>query len=288
MEVYATLTEHADHEVGRLVDALEELGELDNTLFFYIFGDNGGSIIGDLNGCLVEWSKLNDAPEDIPYLLSCLDDYGGPNSYPNYAVGWAMAGSTPCSWGITFAHAGGNIAGMVVHWPKGIAAKGEKRTQYHHVIDIVPTILEAVGIPAPQTVNGVPQLQMPGVSMQYSFKDANAPDHHITQYNETLGNRSIYHDGWLAAVVHTVNLREPANAHQRFCEGSMGAVQHARGLRTSHGPRREAPAEARVHEGALHSRKRSRTTCSRWTTARRSASIQLLPAARTSCLGARS
>ena len=209
MEVYATLTENADYEVGRLVDAIEELGELDNTLFFYIFGDNGGSVVGDLNGCFVEWSRLNEAPEDIPYLLSRLDEYGGPNSYPNYAVGWAMAGSTPCSLGITFAHAGGNMAGMVVHWPKGIKAKGEMRRQYHHVIDVVPTILDAVGIPAPKTVNGIPQLDMPGASMRYSFNDGKATDRHITQYNESIGNRSIYHDGWLAAVVHFVAWENP-------------------------------------------------------------------------------
>ena len=209
MEVYATLTEHADYEVGRLVDAIDELGELDNTLFLYIFGDNGGSIVGDLNGCFVEWSRLNEAPEDIPYLLSRLDEYGGPNSYPNYAVGWAMAGATPCTWGITMAHGGGTMAPLVVHWPKGFEAKGELRRQYHHVIDIVPTILECIGIPAPKSVNGVPQLPMPGVSMRYTVDDAEAADRHITQYNESIGNRSIYHDGWLAAVVHMVPWEHP-------------------------------------------------------------------------------
>jgi arylsulfatase A-like enzyme len=231
VEVYATLTEHADHEVGRLIDAVEELGELDNTLFFYIFGDNGGSVVGDLYGTFVEWSKLN-APEDIPYLLSRLDEYGGPNSYPNYAVGWAMAGSTPCTWGITFAHAGGNIAGMVVHWPKGINAKGEKRRQYHHVIDIVPTILEAVGVPEPKLVYGVPQLPMPGVSLQYSFEDAIVRDRHLTQYNETLGNRSIYHDGWIAAVVHTV-LWEPGHRTEDYAQdsGSCSTCERISALR---------------------------------------------------------
>ena len=209
MEVYATLTEHADYEVGRLVDAIEELGELDNTLFFYIFGDNGGSVIGDLNGCFVEWSRLNEAPEDVPYLLSRLDEYGGPNSYPNYAVGWALAGATPCTWAITMAHGGGNMAPLVVHWPKGIASKGEIRSQYHHVIDVVPTILECVGIPDPKIVNGVAQIPMPGVSMLYTFDDGDASDRHVTQYNESIGNRSIYHDGWLAAVVHMVAWEHP-------------------------------------------------------------------------------
>ena len=155
MEVYATLTEHADYEVGRLVKGIEDVGEPDNTLFFYIFGDNGGSIIGDVNGTFCEWSALNNAPEDVPYLLSRLDEYGGPKSYPNYAVGWAMAGSTPATWAITMAHGGGNMAGMAVHWPKGIKAKGEIRRQYASVIDIVPTILDAVGVPEPKFVNGV-------------------------------------------------------------------------------------------------------------------------------------
>ena len=209
MEVYATLTEHADYEVGRLVKGIEDLGELDNTLIFYIFGDNGGSVVGDLHGTFVEWSALNDAPEDVPYLLSRLHEYGGENSYPNYAVGWAMAGSTPATLGITFAHGGGTMAGMAVHWPKGIKAKGEKRRHYHHLIDIVPTILDAVGIPEPKMVNGVEQLPMPGVSMRYSFDDANAKDRHITQYTESVGNRSIYHDGWIAATVHSY-LWEPA------------------------------------------------------------------------------
>ena len=202
MEVYATLVESADHETGRLIDAIEEIGELDNTLIFYIAGDNGGSSIGDINGVFVEWSALNGAPEDIPYLLSRLDEYGGPNSYPNYSVGWAVAGSTPATWCIQMAHGGGNMAGTVVHWPNGIKARGEIRRQYASVIDVVPTILEAVGVPQPKIVNGVDQLPLSGVSMGYSFKDGAAPERHTTQYNEVSGNRSIYHQGWLAAVVH--------------------------------------------------------------------------------------
>lgn len=211
MEVYATLVEHADYEVGRLVQAIEDLGELDNTLFIYITGDNGGSSIGEINGVLVEWSALNGAPEDIPYLLSRLDEYGGPKSYPNYSVGWAVAGSTPATWCIQMAHAGGNMAGMVMHWPKGIKAKGEIRSQYHHLNDIVPTILDAVGVPEPKVVNGHEQTPMAGVSMRYSFDDADAKSRHTTQYNECAGNRSIYHDGWLAAVVH----REPWSQEPR-------------------------------------------------------------------------
>ena len=155
-----------------------------------------------MNGTFNEWSNLNGAPEDIPYLLSRLDEYGGPNSYPNYAVGWAMAGSTPATWCINACQGGGQNQGMVIRWPKGFKAKGEIRRQYTHLIDVGPTILEAVGIPEPKIVNGVEQIPMAGVSMSYSFDDANAKDRHVTQYNECTGNRSIYHDGWMACVMH--------------------------------------------------------------------------------------
>ena len=202
MEVYAGYSEHTDVQIGRLVKAIEDLGELDNTLFIYIAGDNGGTAIGGLNGTFNEWSILNGAPEAIPYLLTRLADYGGPSSYPNYAVGWAMAGSTPATWCINAAQGGGQNQGMVVRWPKRVTAKGERRRQYTHLIDIAPTILEAVGIPEPRMVNGVEQIPMAGISMRYSFDDANAKDRHITQYNEVTGNRSIYHDGWLAATMH--------------------------------------------------------------------------------------
>ena len=147
-----------------------------------------------MNGCFVEWSKPNDAQEEVPYLLSRLDEYGGPNSYPNYAVGWAMAGATPATWAITMAHGGGNNAGMVVHWPKGIKARGQIRRQYTSVIDVVPTILEAVGVPAPKMVNGVKQTPMAGISMKYSFDNGNAKERHTTQYNEAAGSTTTA--GW--------------------------------------------------------------------------------------------
>ena len=202
MEVYAAYSEHTDVEIGRLIKAIEDLGELDNTLVIYIAGDNGGTAIGGLNGTFNEWSNLNGAPEDIPYLLSRLDDYGGPSSYPNYAVGWAMAGSTPATWCINAAQGGGQNQGMVVRWPKGFKAKSEIRKQYTHLIDVAPTILEAANIPEPKIVNGVEQIPIAGVSMMYSFDDSSAKDRHVTQYNEVTGNRSIYQDGWLAAVMH--------------------------------------------------------------------------------------
>ena len=156
--------ESADHEVGRLVDAIEEVGELDNTLFIYIAGDNGGSSIGDINGVFVEWGPLNNAPEDIPYLLSRLDEYGGPASYPNYSVGWAVAGATPATWCIQMAHGGGNMAGMVVHWPDRIKIQGRDPPPVPPRHRRRPTILEAVGVVEPRIVNGAEQTPMAGVS----------------------------------------------------------------------------------------------------------------------------
>jgi arylsulfatase A-like enzyme len=202
MEVYATLVESADYQVGRLLKSLDNLGIADNTLIFYIAGDNGGSSIGDINGTFNEWSALNGAPEDIPYLLSRLPDYGGPKSYPNYSVAWAVAGSTPATWCIQMAHAGGNMAGMAVRWPKGIQHPGEMRRQYSSVIDIVPTILQAAKIPEPKVVDGAKQIPISGTSLMYTFNDANAKGLHETQYNEVKGNRMIYHDGWEAVTIH--------------------------------------------------------------------------------------
>ena len=186
----------------------------------------------------------------MPYLQSRLDEYGGPNSYPNYSVGWAVAGSTPATWCIQMAHGGGNMAGMVVHWPKGIKAKGEMRRQYTHLIDIVPTILEAVGIPEPKIVNGVEQTPMAGTSMRYSFDDGNAKDRHITQYNEVTGNRSIYHDGWLAAVVHP-RRGSPAAARDDFDEDEWELYHMREDFGLANDLAAKYPEEGRGDEGAL-------------------------------------
>ncbi|SAL40425.1 arylsulfatase [Caballeronia humi] len=214
MEVYATLVESADAEVGRLVDTIEDLGQMDNTLFFYITGDNGGSSIGEINGVFNEWSALNGAPEDVAYLKKRIDagEYGGPKSYPNYSIGWAAAGATPATWMIQMTHAGGNMAGMVVHYPKGIKAKSELRHQYAHLNDIVPTILDVIGVPEPKMVNGVKQVPMSGTSLKYTAADEKT-ERHVTQYNESSGNRSIYHEGWLAAVVHRAPWQHEAPQH---------------------------------------------------------------------------
>jgi arylsulfatase len=200
MEVFAAFGEHIDNEVGRLVDAIADTGQLDNTLIFYILGDNGTSAEGGMNGLYNEMTYFNGVPETVPDMLKNIDKWGGPTTYPHMAAGWAVAGDTPFQWTKQVAsNYGGTRNGMIVHWPKGIKAKNEVRTQWHHVIDVAPTILEAAGLPEPKSVNGTAQIPMDGVSMMYSFNNAKAPDTHKTQYFEILGNRAIYKDGWYAA-----------------------------------------------------------------------------------------
>jgi arylsulfatase len=203
MEVFAGFGEYTDFEVGRLIQAIDDLGQLDNTLIFYEVGDNGASGEGTMNGVFNEMTYFNGIPETVPEILKHFDDLGGPNSYPHYAAGWAVAGDAPFTWTKQVAGTyGGCRNPLVIHWPKGISAKGGLRSQWHHVIDIAPTILEAAGLPEPKSVNGTPQTPIEGVSMVYTFADAKAKDRHKTQYFEIFGNRGIYHDGWLAHTVH--------------------------------------------------------------------------------------
>ncbi|MGH7644429.1 MAG: arylsulfatase, partial [Gemmatimonadales bacterium] len=205
MEVFAGFAEHTDHEVGRLVQALEDMGELDNTLIFYIVGDNGSSAEGGPDGTYNELLALNGIVSDISSQLPWMDQWGSPSTFPHFAVGWAHAGDTPFQWTKQVAsHFGGTRNGMVVHWPQRIRAKGEIRSQFHHVIDVAPTVLEAAGLPEPTMVNGTKQRPMDGVSMVYSFDDAQAKDRRTTQYFEMFGNRAIYHDGWVAATRHSI------------------------------------------------------------------------------------
>ncbi len=203
MEVFAGFGEYADTEIGRLVAAIKATGQLDNTLIFYIVGDNGASAEGGMNGLFNEYTFFNGVTESVQDVLKHYDELGGPKTYSHYAAGWAVAGDTPFTWTKQVASSyGGTRNGMVVHWPKGITAKGELRSQWHHVIDIVPTILEAASLPEPKSVNGTPQIPIEGVSMLYTFANAKAPSTHTTQYFEIFGNRAIYNDGWLAGTVH--------------------------------------------------------------------------------------
>ena len=199
MENYAGYMEYTDFEVGRLIESLAASGELDNTLVMYIVGDNGASAEGGLEGTFSEIASLIGLQLGLKSTIERLDEIGGPTSEPHVPVGWAWAMDSPFQWTKQVAsHFGGTRNPMVVHWPNGIKPKGETRTQFHHVIDVVPTILEACKIPEPKAVNGIPQKPIEGVSMLYTFDDANASGRRTTQYFELATNRAIYHDGWVA------------------------------------------------------------------------------------------
>jgi arylsulfatase len=206
MEVYAGFMEHTDYHVGRLIDTLQDLGVLEDTLIYYIIGDNGASAEGTPNGCFNELAVLNGMTslETPEFLMSKIDDFGGPEAYNHYAVGWAHAMCTPYQWTKQVAsHWGGTRNGTIVHWPNGIKARGEIRNQFHHVIDVAPTILEAARLPHPTIVNSIHQAPLEGISMFYSFNDARAAERHETQYFEMFCNRGIYHKGWTAVTRHS-------------------------------------------------------------------------------------
>ena len=205
METYAGFASHTDHEIGRLVDAIGAMGELDNTLFIYIAGDNGASAEGGPEGSFNELLNLNGVDTTTDMQLSRIDEWGGPSTYPHYAVGWAHAGNTPFQWTKQVAsHLGGTRNAMVMSWPARIKPDGRVRAQFHHVIDIAPTVLAAAGIPEPKWVDGTEQTPMDGVSMLYATADAAAKDRRDTQYFEMFGNRAIYHDGWTAVARHSI------------------------------------------------------------------------------------
>ena len=206
MEVYAGFMEHTDHHVGRLIDALEDLEIVDDTLVYLIVGDNGASAEGTPNGCFNELVVLNGAfgLETVDFMTARINEFGTPTAYNHYAVGWAHALDTPYQWTKQVAsHWGGTRNGTIVHWPNGIKAKGEDRTQFHHVIDVAATVLDVAGLPQPTSVNGIQQMPLHGVSMAPSFDDAGAAESRETQYFEMFCNRGIYHKGWTAVTRHS-------------------------------------------------------------------------------------
>ncbi len=217
MEVYAGYLEQTDYNVGRVVDAIEGLGDLDNTLVIYIAGDNGASAEGSLQGLLNEMTFFNGEVEDIKEVLKRADEIGSWTTYNHYPVGWAHAMCTPFQWTKQIAsHYGGVRNATVISWPKGIKAKNELRTQWHHCIDIAPTLLDVVGLAQPASVNGVAQKPVEGVSMAYSFDNAKAPGTRKTQYFEMFCNSAIYHDGWVACTTPPTPPWSPAGSDKDF------------------------------------------------------------------------
>ncbi|MFW2383636.1 MAG: arylsulfatase, partial [Acidimicrobiales bacterium] len=205
MEIYAGFLEHTDYQLGRIVDSLDELGVLDDTIIYYIIGDNGASAEGSIQGCFNEYTYINGRAdvETTEYMAERIDKFGTPEAYNHFAVGWAHAMNTPFQWTKQVAsHWGGTRNATVVHWPKGIEAAGEIRDQFSHVIDVAPTILDAAGIPQPDFVNGIQQKPIEGASMTQTFDDPEAPDVRSIQYFEMFGNRGIYYNGWTAVTKH--------------------------------------------------------------------------------------
>ena len=288
MEVYAGFLEHVDHHLGRLVDALAELEILDDTLIYYVIGDNGASGEGTLHGTFNELLSLNGAGalETTEFMASRIEKFGTPEAYNHYAVGWAHAMDTPYQWTKQVAsHWGGTRNGTIVHWPGGISAKGEVRSQFHHVIDIAATVLDVAGLPEPISVNGVAQMPLHGVSMAYSFDDAGAAERRETQYFEIFGNRGIYHKGWTAVTrpQHAVGQRRAARVRRR----RLGALR-PRGLDAGPRPRRRHTRTSCTSSSACSCSRRASTTCSRSTTASTSASTPTSPAGRSSSAATRS
>jgi arylsulfatase A-like enzyme len=211
-EVFAAFAEYTDHEIGRMLKAFDDIGQADNTLVVYIAGDNGTSGEGGANGMFNEYTYFNGVQETVAQMLPKIDQWGGPETYPHMASGWAVGFNSPFGWMKQVpSDFGGTRNGMVMSWPKGITAKNEIRTQFGHVIDVAPTILQAIGLPEPKVVNGTPQIPMEGTSLAYTFADAKSKERHTTQYFEVAGNRAIYHDGWFARTIH----RAPWEARPR-------------------------------------------------------------------------
>jgi arylsulfatase A-like enzyme len=205
METFAGFGEHTDEQVGRLVQALQDMGVMDNTLFIYVVGDNGASAEGGPEGAYNEMMALNGIISTAQINMPHMEHWGDPSTFPHYAIGWAWAGDTPFQWTKQIAsHYGGTTNGAVIHWPARIKQGGSVRSQFTYVTDIAPTVLEAANLPFPASVNGAVQRPFDGTSMAYTFDDPGAQETHTTQYFEMFGNRGIYHDGWIAAARHSI------------------------------------------------------------------------------------
>ena len=220
MEVYAGFLSQTDYNVGRVLDAIAQLGQLDNTLVIYIVGDNGASQEGSMQGSLNEIAGINGIEESYQQVLAHKDEIGTWKTHNHYPIGWAHAMDTPFKYAKGYAsHYGGTRNGMVISWPARIKDRGGIRPQWHHAIDIVPTIYEATGVGQPSIVNGVAQKPIEGVSMSYSFDDAKVPSNRRTQYFEMFGLRAIYHDGWVACTTPPTPLGEKADPKEDVVTG---------------------------------------------------------------------
>ncbi len=245
------------------------MGELDNTLVIYMAGDNGSSAEGGLNGLLNEMTFFNAIPEPLDRKLAALDTLGSDQHYNHFPAGWAWAMDTPFQWTKQIAsHFGGTRNGVAISWPKRIKARGEVRDQFHHVIDIAPTILEVVGVEAPAQFNGVAQKPIEGVSMAYTFDDADAEDRRTTQYFEMLGNQGIYHDGWMASAIRGIPWLSE-NRAGRPARHAVGAVPRRRGLHPGQRSGQARAPRSSTSWSSSSSPRRPGTTCCRWTIARR-------------------
>ena len=290
MEVYAGFQENTDYQVGRVVKAIEEMGLADNTLIIYIWGDNGSSMEGTETGTFNELTTITGIPLTAEQQMKLIDAYGGidawggPVMQPHFACAWAWAGNTPFQWGKQVAsHFGGTRNPMVVSWPKRIKDKGGLRSQFTHVIDVAPTILEVAGISAPKQVNGIEQMPMHGVSFAYTFDDASAKGRHTQQYFEIFGNRAMYKDGWIAcARLDRVPWKTRSQDASRSSlpgkwdpeQGQVGAVQPRRGFLGGQRPGRQASREAPRAQGAVLGRTPRNTTSRRcWRVSARSSAF---------------
>jgi arylsulfatase len=215
MEVFAAQMEHVDHQIGRVVETLRRIGELDNTLIF-VTADNGASGEGGLNGTFNETYVLNGMQTPLDVNLKYYDNWGQADSYPHYHAGWAMAGNTPFPYFKQSEHRGGQQDALVIHWPDGIKAKGEIRNQYHHISDIAPTIMAAAGVDLPEEYHGIEQQPFTGIPMNYSFDNPDAPNAKKQQYYEMFGNRAIWQDGWKAVTLHANRMPWDVNVVQPF------------------------------------------------------------------------